>query len=47
MQHSHGLASLAASDLLIRLEPGSAREAGDSVTVFPLNFELTQVLKKD
>jgi molybdopterin molybdotransferase len=43
LQQSHGLASLAASDLLLRLEPGASFAAGDSVAALSLNFELTKV----
>ncbi|MGH8045614.1 MAG: molybdopterin molybdotransferase MoeA [Chthoniobacterales bacterium] len=47
LQQSHGLASLAASDLLLRLEPGATCAAKDFVTALLLNFELTEVFNKN
>ena len=47
LQQSHGLASLAASDLLLRVPPRSRYGKGEIVTALPLNFELTQVFKKN
>lgn len=38
LQQSHALASLAASDLLLRLEPGANLDAGSLVEAFPLNL---------
>lgn len=46
LQPSHGLASLAASDLLVRLEPGATHQAGELVPCLSLNFELTEVFKR-
>jgi molybdopterin molybdotransferase len=37
-QQSHALASLAAADLLLRLEPGAHLDAGALIDAFPLNF---------
>lgn len=37
-QQSHALAGLAASDLLLRLEPGEHLDAGALATAFPLNL---------
>ena len=38
LQQSHGLASLAASDLLIRLEPNAIHARGTTVDALPLKF---------
>jgi molybdopterin molybdotransferase len=40
LQQSHGLASLAASNLLVRLEPEASLPAGALVTVLPLDFAI-------
>jgi molybdopterin molybdotransferase len=47
LQQSHGLASLAASDLLLRLEPGTTCDAETFVPALLLNFELTKVFNQN
>jgi len=43
LQQSHGLASLAAADVLLRIPPGARCDAGQPVTTLLLNFGLTQL----